>query len=100
MTNAEHARGTEEQLSLCVIPKALQHRVVCMRTVLVFVENFGDGAGDAVPQRGVEDDQRLRRHGRVEAGVHAAVGVQPPPQVLPALDRLHRLIPVLRTRIL
>src|SRR5882757_8023553 len=50
------------------------------------------GCGQAVHQRDFDEDQRLAGKCRMEECETAAVGRETPPQIIPALDLMHRLI--------
>ena len=56
------------------------------------VEQRRNALGDAAHQGDLDEDQRLVGQGRVEEGEAAAILRQPPPQIVPAVDRMHRLV--------
>jgi hypothetical protein len=56
-------------------------------------QEIGDRIGDLAGQRDFHEDQRLVDHQRMEEGEAAPVGRrQPSAQIVPAVDRVHRLV--------
>ena len=55
-------------------------------------EQGTDGVGHPVHQRDLDENKRLVRKRRVEKGKAAAVALQPPVEIVPALNLVHRLM--------